>query len=185
MKVKTLAGVLIFLIVLNISVIGTIVYLHVTNGTPPVARLMDGNPGFTPPYVESIEQMENMTPGQRRQLFQLVESFREKVQPMHDEVQMIDKEMRDLLITSDQIPNKKVEELMRKKADLQFEIGKHVLDNLQRSKSFLTQEQQRMFIDRIMSAGPRSGMGSPPGTSVPGPGAVPGPGMMRGEFDNR
>ena len=182
MKVKTLVAALIFLIVLNVSVVGTIVYLHITEITPPIAKLMDGNPNFTPPFVQQFDEMENLTPQQRRELFQTIQTFRRNVQPLHDQVEAIEKEMLGLLMNDDSIPEEEVHRMMRQIADLRFEIGKYVVDNLQESKRFLSQEQQRIFIQRILSAGPRAGMNGP---HVPRMEGVPNPkfdGSTRPDF---
>ena len=167
MKVKTLVGALIFLIVLNIGVVGTIVYLHVTDQRPPISRFFEGSPRFDPPFAQQMEEVERLTPEQRQQLIQMFQSFRQKIEPIHQEVEVLEQRLVEILASSDSTDTGEVRRIMRQIAELRLEIGGHVLDNLQQAKTFLSEEQQRVFIRRIISAGPPSRMEGPPFPGTP------------------
>lgn len=177
MKVKTMVGTLIFLIVLNIGVLGTIVYLNVADRQPPIARFLNPEPRFEPPFAGQFEQIQNLTPDQQQKMVQLVESYQSDIDPLQRELQTLEQEMFRLLIDQETIDSVEAEEILQKIADLRLEISKHALESLKESKTFLTKEQQNSFIRRIMSTGRRPNIG-------PGPNG-PNPPMLNRPFDNQ
>lgn len=178
MKVKTMVGTLIFLIVLNIGVLGTIVYLNVADRQPPIARFMNPEPGFEPPFTRQFEGADDLSPEQQRKLRELVRTYQAEIEPLQEEIQVLENEMFTLLIKSEGTLPDSVRSIMREIADFRLEIGEHALESLQDAKEFLSEDQQRVFIRQIMSAGQ---------------GRVRGPGLDRPDlpmrnnppFDNR
>ncbi|NGP75131.1 periplasmic heavy metal sensor [Balneolaceae bacterium YR4-1] len=166
MKVKTIAGALIFLVVLNIGLLGTIVYLHVADQRPPIARLLNPEPKYEPPFASHFEKIENLSPEQQQKLTQLVKSYRAEIEPLREEIRLREEEMFNALINQEGVDSVSSQQTLREIADLRLEIGKHALESLQSAKTFLSEDQQRIFIKRIMSAGRSNGPG-PNGINPP------------------
>lgn len=177
MKVKTIVGTLIFLIVLNIGVLGTIVYLNMADQQPPIARFLNPEPRFEPPFAGEMERIDNLTPEQQQKMVQLIQSYRSDIEPMQEEIRKLEQEMFQLLVDQEEVDSIGTENILREIAAIRLEISKHALESLQRSKTFLTEEQQETFIRRIMSTGRRPNFG-------PGPNG-PNPPMLNRPFDNQ
>ncbi|MDX1638092.1 MAG: hypothetical protein R3281_08995 [Balneolaceae bacterium] len=174
MKVKTMVGALIFLIVLNIGLLGTIVYLHVTDRKPPIARFMDPKPKFEAPFTQPFDSVENLSAEQRKKLVQVLQSFRTEVEPQREQILRLEEKMFTVLIEQDSSSTDSIRNTMREIAEIRLQIGDQALESLQEAKKFLSERQQRIFIRRIMSAG------RGPGPDGPTP-------LMRNQrpFDNR
>ncbi|NBC26549.1 MAG: periplasmic heavy metal sensor [Bacteroidetes bacterium] len=177
MKVKTMVGTLIFLIVLNIGVLGTIVYLHMAGQQPPIARFLNPEPRFEPPLAGEMERVDNLTPEQQQKMVQLVQSYQSEIEPLQEEIRVLEQEMFQLLVDQEEVDSVGTDDILRKIAEVRLEISKRALESLQRSKTFLTKEQQNSFIRRIMSTGRRPNLG-------PGPNG-PNPPMLNRPFDDQ
>lgn len=177
MKVKSMVGTLIFLIVLNIGVLGTIVYLSVADRQPPIARFLNPEPRFEPPFAGQFEQIENLTPEQRQKMVQLIQSYQSEIEPLQEDIRVLEQEMFQLLVDQEEVDSIGTENILREIATIRLEISKHALESLQRSKTFLTEEQQETLIRKIMSTGRRPNFS-------PGPNG-PNPPMLNRPFDNQ
>ncbi|MDX1671344.1 MAG: hypothetical protein R3211_03325 [Balneolaceae bacterium] len=153
MKVKTMVGALIFLIVLNIGLLGTIVYLHVADRQPPIARFLDPKPTFDPPFTQQFEGVEELTTEQRQKLQSLLKSYRSEIEPLQEKVRALEQKMFNSLIENDSTHFDEIQDIMRSLAEVRLKMGEHALESLQKAKSFLSEKQQRIFIRQIMSAG--------------------------------
>jgi Spy/CpxP family protein refolding chaperone len=177
MKVKTMVGTLIFLIVLNIGVLGTIVYLNIADQQPPIARFLNPEPRFEPPFAGQLEQIENLTPEQQQKMVQLVESYQSDIESLQKEIHALEQEMFQMLINEEKIDPMETEEILQKIAEFRLQISKHALESLKKSKTFLTEEQQETFIRRIMSTGRKPNLGTGPNG--------PNPPMLNRPFDDQ
>jgi Spy/CpxP family protein refolding chaperone len=152
MKTKVLVGLLLFLIVINLSTIGVFVY-HLLSAGPRESEppaLAGGGPegamGLDSP-------MMHMKPEVRDRMHALMMHFREDVSGLQQE--------GFALLKIDPPPMDRVNANLKKLSDLRLSINQMAVHNLLQAKSFLTPEQQDMFFRAIMQARPQAGrMGS-------------------------
>ena len=156
-----MVGALIFLIVLNIGLIATIVYLQVSDRQPPIARFLEPTRTIDPPFTREFNADDSLNTQQRQKLLQLMKSFRSDVEPLQQEIRKLERNLFNTLLNQDEANSQEARNIIREIAQIRIKIGDHALESLQQSRNFLTLEQQRIFIHSIMSAGRER---------VPGPG---------------
>lgn len=161
MKTKVLVGILLFLIVVNLSTIGVFVY-HILRGGPPQ---LDAVPfeGRRPPGMMGGESpMMRMQPEVRERMHALMMGFREDVKETQQRIFVLE-DSTVAMLKNDPPPMDRINENLKKISDLRLSINQKAVHNLLRAKSFLNPGQQEMFFRAIMQARPeigRSGGGS-------------------------
>ena len=154
MKTKVLVGILLFLIVVNLSTIGVVVY-HTLRGGPPQ---VEGIPfeGGRPPGMMGGEPMMSMQPEVRERMHALMMGFREDVKDTQQKIFVLE-DSTVAMLKNDPPPMDRINENLKKLSDLRLSINQKAVHNLLQAKSFLNQEQQEMFFRAIMQARPQMG----------------------------
>jgi hypothetical protein len=167
MKTKVLVGVLLFLIVVNLSTIGVFVF-HMLRGPKDVES---ANPeGFRPGMMAPESPMMHLQPEVRERMHTLMMNFREETKEFQMKIFALE-DTTVALLKNDPPPMRHISENLKQISDLRLLINEKAIHNLLRAKTFLPPEQQEMFFRAIMQARPqmaRYGAG------------VLGRGMMRG-----
>lgn len=164
MKTKVLVGILLFLIVINLSTIGVFVYHLVRPGSPDVELLP---PEGAPPQAMMRRgmRMMHLQPDAREQMMKLMTSFREEIRTYQQQIFALEDSTVALLI-ADPPPMSRVSENLKKLADLRLLINEKAVHNLLQAKKFLDPEEEEAFFRAIMQARPQGmrmsgGMGGP------------------------
>ena len=155
MKTKVLVGILLFLIVVNLSTIGVFVY-HLLRGGPP---MLDAVPvdGVRPPgMMGGTSPMMHMKPEVRERMHALMTGFREEVRETQEKIFVLE-DSTVAMLKNDPPPMERINENLRKLADLRLSINQKAVHNLLQAKTFLNSEQQEMFFRAIMQARPQMG----------------------------
>jgi Spy/CpxP family protein refolding chaperone len=161
MKTKVLVGILLFLIVVNLSTMGVFVY-HILRGGPPQLDALTVD-GVRPPGMMGGESpMMRMQPEVRERMHTLMMKFREDVKETQEKISALE-DSTVAMLKNDPPPMDRINENLKKLSDLRLSINQKAVHNLLQAKSFLNPEQQEMFFRAIMQARPqmgRSGAGS-------------------------
>ena len=154
MKTKVLIGILLFLIVINLSTIGVFVF-HMLQGpkeADPMALEGTRSPGMMSPE----SPMMRLQPEVRERMHKLMVSFREDTRDLQQKILAIE-DTTVALLKNDPPPMGRISDNLKKISDLRLLINEKAIHNLLRAKSFLPPEQQDMFIRAIMQARPQMG----------------------------
>jgi uncharacterized membrane protein len=122
--------------------------------------------------------MMRMNPAERRQLMQLLHEFREDTSDLKNRVRELERRAIELL-QEDPVPRAQVDSLLHEISNTHFEISRKATDKLIEAKSHLSPEQQKLFYQAILRAGP--GMPGMPG----GKGRFRKGRMLRQRLDSR
>jgi uncharacterized membrane protein len=156
MKTKVLVGILILLIIVNLTTLGTYLYLRFVAPGEPAPGFPGGGP---PPAIMELD------PAARSQLRDLMMDFRREARPLQEQILRAEDSIA-VLLEQEPVPADAVDRLFERTADLRVSINKMALRRLVQTKSFLPPEQQRLFFRAIMEArpqmGPRGGFGRGP-----------------------
>jgi hypothetical protein len=154
MKTKVLVGILLFLIVVNLSTIGVFVF-HMLRG-PREADL--GNPeGIRPGAMMTPESpMMRLQPEVRERMHKLMVSFREDTKDLQQRIFVLE-DSTVALLKNDPAPMGRISENLKQISDLRLLINQKAIHNLLQAKTFLPPEQQDMFFRAIMQARPQAG----------------------------
>jgi hypothetical protein len=154
MKTKVLVGILLFLIVVNLSTIGVFVF-HMLRG-PKEADF--GNPeGMRPGAMMGPESpMMRMQPEVRERMRKLMVSFREDTKELQQKIFVLE-DSTVAMLKNDPAPMGRITDNLKQISDLRLLINQKAIHNLLQAKSFLPPEQQDMFFRAIMQARPQVG----------------------------
>jgi uncharacterized membrane protein len=145
-KLKLLAGVLLFLIVLNLATIGTFVYTQWkqedTYRAPRVNR-------FPSSGIRRPGEMRALDPEKRRALRSLLGEFHEETRDLQDEIGRKEVEVFALL-ERETVPRDSLNMVLNQISDLRLEISRRATDKLIEAKIHLDPRQQRMFFRMIL-----------------------------------
>jgi len=155
MKTKVLVGILLFLIVVNLSTIGVFVYRILRGGPPQVEGLpVDG---VHPPGMMGGESaMMRMQPEVRERMHSLMMKFREEVKETQEKITGLE-DSTVAMLKNNPPPMDRINENLKKLSDLRLSINQKAVHNLLQVKSSLNPEQQEMFFRAIMQARPQMG----------------------------
>jgi len=155
-KTKFLVGILVFLIVVNVAILGTYLYVRFLAPEDPAF----GFPGGGPPPV-----MMDLDPAAREQLRDVMMEFRQEARPLQEQIAQAEDSIA-LLLGQDPVPTEAMDGLFKRIADIRVSINRMAVQRLVQAKSFLSPEQQRVFFRAILEArprmGPRGGFGRGP-----------------------
>ena len=153
MKTKVLVGVLLFLIVINLSTIGVFVY-HLVKPAPPELGLAAGD-GVPPPgMMGGGMPMMRLNPEAREKMHKLMVAFREEIEGYQEQMFTLE-DSSVAWLKHDPPPMSRISENLKKIADLRLLINEKAVHNLLQAKKFLTPEEQEMFFRAIMQARPQ------------------------------
>ena len=155
MKTKVLVGVLLFLIVINLSTIGVFVY-HLLQPLPMKTGLVPHDGDRPPGMMGGVPPMMNMEPEVRERMHALMLRFREEVADLQSRALALE-DSTVAMLKNDPPPMDRVNENLKKLSDIRLLINEKAVLNLLQAKSFLTQDQQEMFFRAIMQARPQEG----------------------------
>ncbi len=158
MKTKVLVGVLLFLIVVNLSTIGVFVY-HILKGGPPRIDVMAVDGVRPPGMMEGESPMMRMQPEVRERMHTLMMSFRDEVKQTQERIFVLE-DSTVAMLKNDPPPMDRINENLRKISDLRLSINQKAVHNLLQAKTFLNSEQQEMFYRAVMQARPQMGRSS-------------------------
>lgn len=154
MKTKVLVGILLFLIVVNLSTIGVFVF-HMLRG-PMEAESMPPEGGRPMGMMTPESPMMRLQPEVRERMHKLMVSFREDTRDLQQKIFMLE-DTTVALLKNDPPPMGRVSENLKQLSDLRLLINQKAVHNLIQAKSFLSPEQQDMFFRAIMQARPQMG----------------------------
>lgn len=155
MKTKVLVGILLFLIVLNLSTIGVFVY-HLLRQEPGESGLPPFDENRPPGAMGSQMPMMNIRPEVRERMHALMMRFRADVNNLQEKMFQLE-DTTVALLRNDPPPMARVDENLEKVSDLRLLINQKAVRSLLSAKSFLTREEQEMFFRAIMQAHPQGG----------------------------
>ena len=154
MKTKVLVGILLFLIVVNLSTIGVFVF-HMLRG-PKEADLISGEGGWTGGMMAPEAPMMRLQPEVRERMHKLMVSFREDTKDLQQRIVALE-DTTVALLKFDPPPMGRISDNLKQISDLRLLINEKAIHNLIQAKSFLPAEQQGMFFRAIMQARPQLG----------------------------
>jgi uncharacterized membrane protein len=175
MKLKVLAGVLVFLIVLNLATIGTFLYVHFTRAPGPPALLAPeeiqrGPARMGRPWFRRLPSED------RDELFSLLREFHAETRDLRTKLRSLENRIFEIM-QNDPVAAAAVDSLLEEAAAVRLDISRVATRKLIEAKTILPPEEQRMFFDSILQArpGPRMtrGLGDGPYFRVRGPGIAP------------
>ena len=155
MKTKVLVGVLLFLIVVNLSTIGVFVYHLLRSGSerPGILPFKEEGP---PGMMGADSPMMRMQPEVRDRMHSLMVQFREESKETQQKIVALE-DTTVAMLKNDPPPMDRINENLKKLSDLRLSINQKAVHNLLQAKSFLNPEQQEMFFRAIMQARPQMG----------------------------
>ncbi len=164
MKTKVLVGVLLFLIVVNLSTIGVFVY-HLLRPAPTNVEPFPIGGDRPPGMMGGVSPMM-MPPEVRERVHALMLKFHEDVSDLQARIFSLE-DSTVAMLKNDPPPMNRVNENLRRLSELRLLINQRAIENLLQAKSFLTQDQQDVFFRAIMQARPQAshmggGMGRGP-----------------------
>jgi Spy/CpxP family protein refolding chaperone len=152
MKTKVLVGILLFLIVVNLSTIGVFVF-HMMRG--PKEAELGGPEGIRPGSMMAPESpMMRLQPEVRERMHKLMVSFREDTKELQQKIFVLE-DTTVALLKNDPPPMGRISDNLKQISDLRLLINQKAIHNLLQAKSFLPPEQQEMFFRAIMQARPQ------------------------------
>ncbi|HCA79390.1 MAG TPA: hypothetical protein DEP53_06605 [Bacteroidetes bacterium] len=153
MKTKVLVGILLFLIVINLSTIGVFVY-HLLKPVPPELALGAGE-GVPPPGMMGAGMpMMRLKPEAREKMHKLMLGFREEIRDYQEQMFALE-DSTVALLKNDPPPMSRVNEHLKQIADLRLLIDEKAVHNLLQAKKYLSPDEQEMFFRAIMQARPQ------------------------------
>lgn len=155
MKTKVLVGILLFLIVINLSTIGVFVY-HLLRSGPKEPEPLPYEGARPPGMMGQESPMMRLQPEVRERMHKLMTNFREDTRDVQQKILALE-DTTVALLKIDPPPMGRVTENLKHLSDLRLLINQRAVHNLLQAKSFLTQEQQDMFFRAIMQARPQMG----------------------------
>ncbi|MGA3245181.1 MAG: hypothetical protein ABSE41_11225 [Bacteroidota bacterium] len=155
MKTKVLVGILLFLIVVNLSTMGVFVY-HILRGGPPQLDVLPVDGVRPPGMIGGESPMMRMQPDVRERMHALMMRFREDVKDTQQKIFVLE-DSTVAMLKNDPPPMDRINENLKKLSDLRLSINQKAVHNLLQVKSFLNPEQQEMFFRAIMQARPEMG----------------------------
>ena len=155
MKTKVLVGVLLFLIVINLSTIGVFVY-HILYPPPKEGEIppFEGRPPMGPGGGAS--PMMNVKPEVMEHIHKLMAQFHEDVNGLQQQVFEIE-DSTVAMLKNNPPPMDRVNENLKRASDLRLLISQKAVHNLLAAKSLLPPEHQDMFLRAIIQARPQAG----------------------------
>ncbi len=154
MKTKVLVGILLFLIVINLSTIGVFVF-HMLRG-PKEAEPIAFEGGRSPGMMAPESPMMRLQPEVRERMHKLMMSFREDTRDLQQKIFVLE-DTTVALLKNDPPPMGRISDYLKQISDLRLLINQKAIHNLLQAKSFLPPEQQEMFFRAIMQARPQMG----------------------------
>jgi len=154
MKTKVLVGILLFLIVINLSTIGVFVF-HMLRG-PKEAELMSPEGGRPVGMMAPEIPMMRLQPEVRERMHKLMTSFREDTRELQQKIFVLE-DTTVALLKNDPPPMNRISDNLRQISDIRLLINQKAIHNLIQVKSYLPPEQQEMFFRAIMQARPQLG----------------------------
>jgi Spy/CpxP family protein refolding chaperone len=154
MKTKVLVGILLFLIVVNISTIGVFVF-HMLRG-PKEADPAPFEGGRSPGLMGPGAPMMRLQPEVRDRMHKLMVSFREDTRELQQKIVALE-DTTVALLKNDPPPMGRISDNLKQLSDLRLLINQKAIHNLIQAKSFLPPEQEEMFFRAIMQARPQAG----------------------------
>jgi Spy/CpxP family protein refolding chaperone len=157
MKTRLLVGALLFLIVVNLATLGT----YLVHQFRQLSDLPMGPGRGGPPELAELPQEKRM------QVMDLMRSVHTQAMEKEKEIQTVEDSIATLLL-NDPVSADRVNTLLRRSAELKYEISSIAVQRLIQAKAFLTPEQQRLLFRAILEARPRMrrqggfGSGGPP-----------------------
>jgi Spy/CpxP family protein refolding chaperone len=154
MKTKVLIGILLFLIVINLSTIGVFVYHGFKGPNEPGPAPMQGMP--QPSMMNPVSPMMQMQPEVRERMHALMMKFREDTQDIQTKIFDLE-DTTVALLMHDPPPMGRISDNLKQLSDLRLLINQKAIHNLLQAKTFLPPVQQEMFFRAIMQARPQMG----------------------------
>jgi Spy/CpxP family protein refolding chaperone len=154
MKTKVLVGILLFLIIINLSTIGVFVF-HMLQG-PKEAEPMTPEGGRPIGMMAPESPMMRLQPEVRERMHKLMTSFREETRELQQKIFVLE-DTTVALLKNDPPPMGRITDNLKQISDLRLLINQKAIHNLLQAKSFLPPEQQDMFFRAIMQARPQMG----------------------------
>ena len=154
MKTKVLVGILLFLIVINLSTIGVFVF-HMLQG-PKEAEPMPFEGGRPGGMMAPESPMMSLQPEVRERMHKLMMSFREETKDLQQKIFALE-DTTVALLKNDPPPMSRISDNLKQISDIRLLMNEKAIHNLLQAKSFLPPEQQEMFLRAIMQARPQTG----------------------------
>ena len=147
MKIKFLVGALVFLIIVNLAVIGTFVAMHVSRTPPPEKYGMRA----TAPEGERQLRRPRIPKEHRKELMAHLRELREDTAPLREQIAGLEDQMF-AAIQMEPVPEALIDSLLGEISTVQYEIRKVATGKLLEAKEFLPPEHQEMFFRAMLNA---------------------------------
>jgi Spy/CpxP family protein refolding chaperone len=147
MKLNTVIGILIVLLIVNVVAVDTYLYYHLfkTTAQPPLGPASGQPPADDP--------LATLTREQRNELLNAMEDFRKATGELHGRIKALDDEIFQL-IQQDSIPKTRMEQNLQEISALRMQIRRLAIEKMVSAKSFLTPQQQERLFSAIFRTGP-------------------------------
>ena len=137
MKTKVLVGILLFLIVINLSTIGVFVY-HLLSPSPMKTEMFPPDGGRAPGMMGGDSPMMKMEPEVMERMHALMLRFREDIADLQSRAFTLE-DSTVAMLKNDPPPMDRVNDNLKKLSDIRLLINQKAIHNLLQAKSFLTQ----------------------------------------------
>ncbi len=154
MKTKVLVGILLFLIVINLSTIGVFVYHMIVPPAGEADLFPPGVPG-RPGMMGPASPMMRLQPEVREKMVKLMVGFREEIQSYQERIMALE-DSTVALLKNDPPPTSRINENLKQLSDLRLLVNQKAVHSLLQAKKFLPLEQQDMFFHAIIQARPQA-----------------------------
>jgi len=154
-KTKVLVGILLFLIVVNLSTVGVFVY-HTFTGGPGDSRPFPFERNGQPGMMGGQSPMMSLEPETRERMHELMMAFHEEVGPLQDRIFQLE-DSTVALLKNDPPPMERINSNLKRLSELRLSLNQKAVYNLLRARTFLTPQQQDTFFRAIMEARPQGG----------------------------
>lgn len=148
MKIKFLVGALVFLIVVNLAVIGTFVVMHVSHKPAPPG---DFRMRAMAPNGEKQMRRPHIPMEHREELMIYLGELREETAPLRERIAGLEDQMFEA-IQMEPVSETRVDSLLQEISTIQYEIRKVATKKLLKAKEVLPPEQQEMFFRAMLNA---------------------------------
>jgi Spy/CpxP family protein refolding chaperone len=154
MKTKVLVGILLFLIIVNLSTIGVFVFHMLRGSLEPEPMSPEG--GRPEGMMAPGSPMMRLQPEVRERMHKLMVSFREDTRDLQQKIFILE-DTTVALLKNDPPPMGRVSDNLKQISDLRLLINQKAIHSLIQAKAFLPPDQQDMFFRAIMQARPQMG----------------------------
>lgn len=164
MKIKLLVGALVLLIIINLAAIGAFLFVqsrapHPVMAPPPIGAGDHPEGAFEPGPPRG--PMADLSPLERRRLFETQRAFREDARPLIEETRRLEDELVAAMNRSP-APRARIDSLLQQISAKRLEIARRATDRMIAMGDSLSAEERERLTNAIVRMRAGEGPGGPP-----------------------